>query len=55
MGKIRQLILRIGCMGIISEAETHATINALENALADLGYEVKIGAGVEAIRQVFHS
>jgi len=55
MGKIRQLILRIGCMGIISETETHTTINALENALADLNYPVKIGTGVEAIRQVFHS
>jgi len=55
LGKIRQLILRIGCMGIISEAEVFTTINALENALADLKYPVKIGAGIEGARKVFHS
>jgi aspartate aminotransferase-like enzyme len=54
LGKIRQLILRVGCMGIISEAEVFTTINALENALTDLKYPVKIGAGIEAARKVFH-
>lgn len=55
LGKIRQLILRIGCMGTISEAEVFTTINALENALTDLKYPVKIGAGIEGGRKVFHS
>jgi len=55
MGKIRQLILRIGCMGIVSEAEVLVTVNALENALADLKHQVKISSGIEAARQVFHS
>jgi aspartate aminotransferase-like enzyme len=55
MGKIRQLIFRIGCMGIVSEAEVLTTVNALENALADLKHPVKIGSGIEAARQVFHS
>jgi aspartate aminotransferase-like enzyme len=55
LGKIRQLILRIGCMGIISEAEVLTTISSLENALADVGYQVKIGTGVEAARRVFHT
>jgi len=54
MGKIKELIFRIGCMGIVSEAETLATIGALENALNDLNYKVKMRAGVEAARQVFH-
>jgi len=53
MGKIRQLILRIGCMGIVSEAEVLVTIDALENALADLEHPVKIGTGIEVARQVF--
>jgi aspartate aminotransferase-like enzyme len=53
LGKIRELILRIGCMGIISEAEVLTTINALENTLADLNHPVKIGSGVEAARKVF--
>jgi len=55
LGKTRQLIFRIGCMGIISEAEVLTTINALENTLADLKHPIKIGAGIEAARQVFHS
>ncbi len=53
MGKIRQLIIRIGCMGIVSKNEVLATINALENALADSKSLVRIGAGTEAARQVF--
>jgi len=55
MDRIRHLIFRIGCMGIVSEAEVLTTINALENALADLKHPVKIGAGIEAARQVFQS
>lgn len=55
MGKIKHSIFRIGCMGIVSEAETLSTINAFENALMDVNYPVKIGAGIEAARQVFHS
>ena len=55
LGKIRQLIIRIGCMGMISEAEVFTTINALENALADLKHPAKIGAGTEAARKVFRS
>jgi len=55
MGKIRQLIFRIGCMGIVSEAEVVTTINAFENALADLDYPVKIGDGTEAAREVFRT
>jgi aspartate aminotransferase-like enzyme len=53
LGKIRHLILRIGCMGTISQAEVLTTINALENTLADLNCPVKIGAGTEAARKVF--
>ncbi len=55
LGKLRGLIFRIGCMGIISEAETLTTINAFENALADLNFPVDFGAGIEAARKVFHS
>jgi len=54
MGKIKQQVLRIGCMGIISEKETLTTIGAFENAMKDLNYPVKKGAGVEAAREIFH-
>jgi aspartate aminotransferase-like enzyme len=50
-GKLRDKIFRIGCMGIISEAETLLTINALENALAEKGYSVKKGASIESARE----
>jgi aspartate aminotransferase-like enzyme len=53
LGKNRQQIIRIGCMGAVSEAEVLTTINALENTLADLMYPVKIGTGTEAARKVF--
>ncbi len=53
LGKLRELIFRIGCMGIISEAETMATINAFENTLADLNFSVDFGAGIKAARKVF--
>jgi len=55
IGKFKGSIFRIGCMGIISEAETISTINAFENALMDLKYPVRIGAGIEGARQIFHS
>jgi len=52
-GKLKKLIIRIGCMGIISETETIRTIAALENALNALHYSVEVGTGIEAARQVF--
>jgi len=52
-GKLRDETLRIGCMGIISEAETLLTVNALENALLDLGYNAESGVGIEAARRRF--
>jgi aspartate aminotransferase-like enzyme len=53
MGKIKQLILRIGCMGTISQAEVITTINALENTLKETGYPVKLGTGIEAAQKMF--
>lgn len=55
LGKIQRLIFRIGCMGTISEAEVTTTIGALENALSDLEYPVRRGAGTEAARRSLHS
>ncbi len=54
-GRLREAMFRIGCMGIVSETETLLTINALENALADLGYQFERGVGLEAARGRFHS
>ncbi len=53
-GELKKSIIRIGCMGIISENKTIRTIDALENALNTLHYPVQVGTGVEAARKVFH-
>ena len=52
-GKLKESTLRIGCMGMISETETLLTVNALENALKHLGYNVECGSGIEAARRRF--
>lgn len=54
-GELKKLIIRIGCMGIISENKTIRTIDALENALNILHYPVQVGTGIEAARKVFQS
>ena len=54
-GKLKEGIFRIGCMGIVSEAETLLTVNALENALATCGYSFRRGEGLEAARKRFGS
>jgi len=55
MGKIKELILRIGCMGIVSQREVLTTVFALEHSLVDLGFKVELGTGVEAAKKVFAS
>jgi len=55
VGKLKHSMFRIGCMGIVSEAETLTTINAFENALMDVKHPVRTGAGMETARQIFHS
>ena len=53
MRKLKGLIFRIGCMGIISEMETITTVSVLEKALSNAGYPLKAGVGVEAATDVF--
>ncbi|HKZ93927.1 MAG TPA: alanine--glyoxylate aminotransferase family protein [Candidatus Bathyarchaeia archaeon] len=53
LGKIRQSILRVGCMGAISEVEVLTTINALGNTLTDLNHPVQLGAANEAAKHLF--
>ena len=51
MGKIRELVVRIGCMGVISAREVLITVSALESCLSDLGHRVQHGAGVRAAKR----
>ena len=55
MGKLKGKIFRIGCMGIISQAEVLTTLNAFGNALKDVGYQLEIEKGLEAARKTFQS
>jgi len=48
MGKLRDTIIRIGCMGIVSAREVLMTVAALESCLSELGYQVELGAGLQA-------
>lgn len=53
MGKVKEQIIRIGCMGIVSQREVLTTVFALENTLKDLGVKIETGAGVEAAKKAF--
>jgi len=55
IGKLKQAIFRIGCMGSISEIETLSTISALENTLIDIKYPVKNGVAMAEARCIFCS
>lgn len=48
MGAMRDSTFRIGSMGIISDREVKATVDALEKALSSLGYNFEVGSGVAA-------
>ncbi|RLE52069.1 MAG: aminotransferase [Candidatus Methanomethylicota archaeon] len=51
MGALKGKVIRIGCMGIISEELVLKTVSALEEALISLGYDVKRGSAVSAARE----
>lgn len=51
-GKLKDDIFRIGHMGYMDELDLVATIAALEMALVELGYPVKLGTGVAACEEV---
>lgn len=53
MGWLKGKIFRIGCMGMISQAEVLITVNALGNALKDAGHFLEVEKGLEAAREVF--
>jgi len=55
MGKLKGKIFRIGCMGIISQAEVFTTLNAFGNALKEAGCNVNIEEGLEAAKKHFES
>jgi len=51
MGKTKGLVIRIGCMGIISAREVMLTLSALGASLSSLGHHVEVGEGLEAARR----
>jgi aspartate aminotransferase-like enzyme len=55
MGKTKGTIIRIGSMGIVSEAEVNITIDAIGRSLNDLGHKVDLKAGLEVAKNTFAS
>jgi aspartate aminotransferase-like enzyme len=53
MGKLKGKIFRIGSMGTVSQTEVMTTVNALSDALKDVGYLVNIKKGLDAARATF--
>ncbi len=51
-GHLKGRIFRIGHMGYVSEEEILLVVGVLEKALAELGYEFTLGAGLAAAQQV---
>lgn len=47
-------IIRIAHLGWMGEYDVIVAISALERGLAEIGYDVPIGAGVTAAQEVFH-
>ncbi len=55
MGNTKGTVIRIGSMGIVSEAEVNTTIRAIGMSLIDLGHQVDLEAGLEAAKNTFAS
>ncbi|MEM1566288.1 MAG: alanine--glyoxylate aminotransferase family protein [Candidatus Bathyarchaeia archaeon] len=53
MGKLKGKILRIGCMGTVSQTEVMVTVNALGSALKDVGCHVNLEYGLNAAMKAF--
>jgi aspartate aminotransferase-like enzyme len=53
MADLRGKIIRIGNMGIVDRQIVLRTVNSLECTLKELGWDFKIGSGVEAALNVF--
>ncbi len=51
--KLKGKIVRVGHMGYMDELDVISGLAALEMVLADLGFDIKPGAGVTAAQQIF--
>ncbi|MEA3560356.1 MAG: alanine--glyoxylate aminotransferase family protein [Candidatus Omnitrophota bacterium] len=52
-GKLKGKIIRIAHLGYMAEFDLIIGISALEMALAELGYKVKLGSGLAAAEEIF--
>jgi len=53
LGQLEGKIFRIGHLGSISYLDVYAVIGAVEMALYELGYEVKLGEGAKKVAETF--
>ena len=52
-GELRGKIVRIAHLGWMNENDVIVAISAFERGLADIGYDMSIGAGVTAVQEIF--
>lgn len=52
-GGLKGKVFRIGHMGYVDKFDIVAAVSAIEMALSELGFDVKLGAGVAAAQAVF--
>ncbi|MCX8162292.1 MAG: alanine--glyoxylate aminotransferase family protein [Candidatus Bathyarchaeota archaeon] len=55
MGELKNRIIRIGCMGVISSMETLYTLQSIESIMVKLGYRVELGSSVAEASKVLSS
>lgn len=53
--KLMGKIVRIGSMGIVSEKEVTATIDAMGKSLIELGYKVNLDKALNSVKEVFRA
>ena len=53
MADLRGKVIRIGSMGVVDRRIVVRTVSALECTLKELGWDFKMGSGVEAALNVF--
>ncbi|MEM2739424.1 MAG: alanine--glyoxylate aminotransferase family protein [Candidatus Bathyarchaeia archaeon] len=55
MGELKDRIMRIGCMGVISSMEALYMLQSIESILVKLGYRVELGSSVAEASKVLSS
>lgn len=53
LGKLKGKVFRMGHMGNISYSQVEFAVASVEKTLSEIGYEFRVGSGVQAARKIF--